>query len=93
MVLAIRAGAGGHLARLGASSLLVDTPEYNCHTTGSDALWSGVPSLSAGGEQMASRVGTSLLAASGLSSGRVYSHKEYVDVAAALVTARSDHRL
>ena len=45
-----------HLARVGGAQLALDTPEYNCHTTGSDALFAGVPLLTLPGEQMASRV-------------------------------------
>jgi protein O-GlcNAc transferase len=77
----------GHLARVATASLGVDTPEYNTHTTGSDALWGGVPMVSAPGEPMAARVASSLLKATAMSSGVVGGLKEYVDAVAALVAA------
>ena len=76
---------GRHLSRTRAASLLIDTPEYNCHTTGTDALWSGVPMLTVSGDTMAARVGGSLVRASGLLGGQVHSAKEYADVGAWLV--------
>ena len=60
---------------------------YNAHTTGSDAPWRGVPSVGGRGGAMPSRVGGSLLRASGQSCGLVHSMKEYADVAASLVSA------
>ena len=74
-----------HLARLRAASLLVDTPEYNSHTTASDSLWGGVPMVTVPGEAMAARVGSSLVKAVSGGMGVVWSHKEYSDVAAALI--------
>ena len=74
-----------HLHRTRQASLLVDTVEYGCHTTASDALWSGVPMVTMDGGAMAARVGRSLLRASGAGEGVVRSAKEYVDVAAALL--------
>lgn len=70
-----------YLARTARASLLVDTPEYNLHTTGSDGLWSGVPMLTISSETMASRVGGSLLHSSGQSVGRSCSLREYQRVA------------
>lgn len=55
-----------HLQRLACADLFLDTRYYNAHTTGSDALWAGVPLLTLTGETFASRVATSLLAAIGL---------------------------
>ena len=63
---------------------MLDTLEYNCHTTGSDALWAGVPIVTASGEQMASRVAGSLLRASGGGAGVVRSLREYHALAATL---------
>ena len=76
---------GEHLTRTARADLLVDTLEYNCHTTGSDALWSGVPALTVAGEQMASRVGASLVRASGLAHAQVHGLRQYQDSAVALV--------
>lgn len=74
-----------HLLRTAEAELAVDTPEYNCHTTGSDALWSGVPLLTVPGEQMASRVAGSLARASGMLAGVVHSLRQYEDHATQLV--------
>ena len=74
-----------HLRRVGSFGLVLDTPEYNCHTTGTDALWAGLPLVTASGEQMASRVAGSLLRASGAATGVVRSLREYHTLAAFLV--------
>jgi protein O-GlcNAc transferase len=50
-----------HLARHQLADLFLDTLPYNAHTTGSDALWTGVPVLTCRGDTFASRVGASLL--------------------------------
>lgn len=55
-----------HLGRLACADLALDTDPYNSHTTGSDALWAGVPMVTRLGETFASRVGASLLQAVGL---------------------------
>lgn len=55
-----------HLARLQAADLFVDCTPYGAHTTGSDALWSGLPLVTVAGETFASRVAASLLHAVGL---------------------------
>ena len=55
-----------HLARLAAANLALDQLPYASHTTGSDALWMGVPMLTCVGEAFQGRVGASLVAASGL---------------------------
>ncbi len=52
-----------HLQRLTAADLFLDTPIYNAHTTGSDALWAGVPLLTLRGQTFAARVGESLVRA------------------------------
>jgi predicted O-linked N-acetylglucosamine transferase (SPINDLY family) len=56
-----------HIARLRAADLALDVLPCGSHTTGSDALWAGVPMLSCVGETFAGRVGASLLAAADLS--------------------------
>ena len=66
---------------------MLDTPEYNCHTTGSDALWAGVPIVTVSGEQMASRVAGSLLRASGAAAGVVRSLREYHALATTLANS------
>jgi predicted O-linked N-acetylglucosamine transferase (SPINDLY family)/regulator of sirC expression with transglutaminase-like and TPR domain len=50
-----------HLARLQLADLALDTFPYNSHTTGSDALWAGVPLVTRMGSTFASRVAASLL--------------------------------
>lgn len=55
-----------HLARQRLADLFLDTTPYNSHTTGSDALWAGVPLLTTPGQTFASRVGASLVTAAGL---------------------------
>lgn len=55
-----------HLARQKVADLFLDTFTYNAHTTGSDALWAGLPVLTLMGQQFAARVGASLLNAVGL---------------------------
>lgn len=55
-----------HLRRLQLCDLFLDTWPYNAHTTGSDALWAGLPVLTCTGRSFASRVGASLLQAVGL---------------------------
>jgi protein O-GlcNAc transferase len=55
-----------HLARLTLADLCLDTLPYNAHTTGSDALWAGVPVVTCLGDTFAGRVAASLLQAVGL---------------------------
>jgi protein O-GlcNAc transferase len=55
-----------HIARLRTADIALDVLPYGSHTTGSDALWAGVPLLSCRGATFAGRVGASLLGAAGL---------------------------
>jgi predicted O-linked N-acetylglucosamine transferase (SPINDLY family) len=55
-----------HLGRLGLADLVLDTQPYNAHTTGSDALWTGVPMVTMLGEAFPGRVAASMLSAIGL---------------------------
>jgi predicted O-linked N-acetylglucosamine transferase (SPINDLY family) len=55
-----------HLRRLQLCDLFLDTWPYNAHTTGSDALWAGLPVLTLTGRSFPSRVGASLLRAVGM---------------------------
>ena len=61
-----RAPTQAHLARHALADLFLDTYPYNAHTTGSDALWSGVPMVGLRGQSFAARVSASLLNAVGL---------------------------
>ncbi len=55
-----------HLARLPLADLFLDGLPYNAHTTGSDALWAGLPLITQTGKAFPGRVATSLLKAVGL---------------------------
>jgi len=55
-----------HLARHKHADLFIDTFNYNAHTTGVDALWTGLPVVTKAGKQFSARVGASLLSAVGL---------------------------
>jgi predicted O-linked N-acetylglucosamine transferase (SPINDLY family) len=55
-----------HLARLSLADLFLDTLPYNAHATAADALWAGVPLVTAAGRTFAGRVAASLLQAGGL---------------------------
>jgi predicted O-linked N-acetylglucosamine transferase (SPINDLY family) len=48
------------------ADLFLDQLPYNAHTTGSDALWAGVPLITQTGTTFPGRVATSLLNAAGL---------------------------
>jgi predicted O-linked N-acetylglucosamine transferase (SPINDLY family) len=57
----------GHLARLALADLMLDTIGwYNGHSTTADALWAGVPVLTAPAGHFAGRVAASLVQAAGL---------------------------
>lgn len=55
-----------HLQRVGLADVALDTLAYNGHTTTSDALWAGVPVITAQGRHFASRVSSSMLLACGM---------------------------
>lgn len=55
-----------HIARLRCADLALDVLPYGSHTTGSDALFAGVPLLTCRGTTFAGRVGASLCNAAGL---------------------------
>ncbi|MBL8386231.1 MAG: tetratricopeptide repeat protein [Burkholderiales bacterium] len=55
-----------HLARMRLADLFLDTHRVNAHTTASDAIWVGLPLITAPGSGFASRVAASVLAAAGL---------------------------
>ena len=55
-----------HIARLRCADLALDVLPYGSHTTGSDALFAGVPMLTCRGTTFAGRVGASLCNAAGL---------------------------
>ena len=55
-----------HLARMPLGDLFLDSLPYTAHTTGSDALWMGLPLLTCRGTTFPGRVAASLLGAVGL---------------------------
>ncbi|MFW8565550.1 tetratricopeptide repeat protein [Orrella sp. 11846] len=55
-----------HLARYQLADLFLDTFPYGAHTTGSDALWAGLPVLTRTGRSFASCVGESMVQALGM---------------------------
>jgi protein O-GlcNAc transferase len=66
LVFAPRVSNDAHLARHHHADLFIDTFAYNAHTTGSDALWMGLPVVTMVGRQFAARVCASLLHAVGM---------------------------
>ena len=75
-----------YLSRYLLADLFVDTFAYNAHTTGSDALWIGLPMVTLAGPSFASRVGASLLDTVGLSELITYSQNDYEQKINALMT-------
>ncbi len=75
-----------HLGRLQCADLALDTFPYGSHTTGSDALWAGVPLVVCLGGTFASRVSSSLVSAAGLPELIASSDEEYFALALRLAT-------
>lgn len=75
-----------HLGRLQLCDLFLDTLPYNAHTTGSDALWAGLPVLTCIGQAFPGRVGASLLRAAGLPELVTESLADYEAMALRLAT-------
>ena len=75
-----------HLARQRLADVFLDTRCWNAHTTGSDALWSGVPVITFPGEHLVSRLGASLLHGIGLDELAVRNFEEYEALAIELAT-------
>ncbi|RTL56425.1 MAG: tetratricopeptide repeat protein [Rhodocyclaceae bacterium] len=80
-----------HLGRLQQADIALDTFPYGSHTTGSDALWAGVPLIAIKGDTFASRVSSSLLTAVGLPELITDSPEAACDLALGLT--REPHRL
>ena len=77
IVFAPRVAHADHLARLALADVVFDTLPCNSHTTGSDALWMGVPLVTLVGQAFIGRVGASLLHAAGLSELVARTEAEY----------------
>ncbi len=75
-----------HLGRLQCADLALDTFPYGSHTTGSDALWAGVPLVAHQGDTFASRVSSGLVSAAGLPELIASSDEEYFALALRLAT-------
>lgn len=80
-----------HFARYGVADLFLDTLPYNAHTTACDALFAGLPVLTAMGSAFPGRVAASMLHAIGLSELVAAGIEEYE--ALALRLARDPARL
>jgi predicted O-linked N-acetylglucosamine transferase (SPINDLY family) len=78
-----------HLARLRCADLALDVLPYGSHTTGSDALWAGVPLLTCRGRTFAGRVGASLCHSAGLAELVTESLDDYSRVLRRLCSDRS----
>ena len=78
-----------HLARLACADLALDVLPYGSHTTGSDALWCGVPLLTHTGSTFAGRVGTSLVDAVGLREFATGSLEGYRAMLESLASSRT----
>ena len=91
LVFAERWPSDEHLARHRQADLFLDTLPYNAHTTGSDALWAGLPLLTCCGSTFPGRVGASLLHAVGVPELIAQTPDDYEKLAIAL--ARDPERL
>lgn len=81
LVFAPKCSLSEHLGRLRQADLALDCFPYTSHTTGSDALWAGVPLLALNGDTFAARVSGSLLRAVGLPELVTQSLEDYLALA------------
>jgi predicted O-linked N-acetylglucosamine transferase (SPINDLY family) len=88
IVFAPRLPYAQHLARYARADLALDTFPYTSHTTLSDALWCGCPTVGLCGETFAARVSGSLLTTAGLPDLVTYTFDEYEALALRLATDR-----
>lgn len=89
LVFADRAFPAEYLARYQVADLFLDTLPFNAGTTGSDALWAGLPLLTCSGRTFASRMAGSLLSAVDLPELITHSLQDYEDLAVALASDRA----
>jgi protein O-GlcNAc transferase len=95
LIFAPRLLQGPHLSRLAQADIFLDCFNCNAHTTASDALWAGVPVVTAPGRQFAARVAASLVSAAGTPETICESREAYRDCALRLARdpgARADLR-
>jgi predicted O-linked N-acetylglucosamine transferase (SPINDLY family) len=86
LVFAPRIPRADHLARHACADLFLDTFYYGAHTTAADALWAGLPVLTCPGSTMASRIGASIVLATGLPELVAPDHAAYEAMALRLAT-------
>jgi len=91
LIFAPRAAFPAYLAQHRCADLFLDTPTYNAHTSGCDALYAGLPMVTVAGTTFAARVAGSLLRAVGLPELITYDFDAYF--ACALSLARAPERL
>jgi predicted O-linked N-acetylglucosamine transferase (SPINDLY family) len=84
LIFAPKLPQAAHLGRLALADIALDTFPYTSHTTGSDALWAGVPLLTTLGGTFGSRVAASLLSAAGLPELVCDSWPSYIEQTIAL---------
>ena len=84
LIFAPRMPYARHLARYGAADLALDTFPYTSHTTLSDALWCGCPSIGLCGDTFAARVSGSILTAAGFPDLVTYTLADYEQLAGRL---------
>jgi predicted O-linked N-acetylglucosamine transferase (SPINDLY family) len=89
IVFAPRLPYARHLARYRVADLALDTFPYTSHTTLSDALWCGCPTVGLCGETFAARVSGSILTAAGVPDLVTYTLPEYEELACRLATQPS----
>jgi len=79
-----------HLARAAQADIALDCFPYGSHTTGSDALWAGIPLIGLAGDTFASRVSASILTAAGLPELIATSLDDYYGLALRLAGDREE---
>jgi predicted O-linked N-acetylglucosamine transferase (SPINDLY family) len=89
LVFASRKPIAEHLARHRLGDLFLDALPCNAHTTASDALWAGLPVITAMGETFSGRVAASLLTAVGLPELVTNNLEDYAELALALARDKS----
>lgn len=77
LVFAPRSPNTRHLARYRVADLALDTFPYTSHTTLSDALWCGCPTVGLCGKTFASRVSGSILTSAGMPDLVTYTLSDY----------------
>jgi len=87
LIFAPRVAPEDYYARLQLADLFLDTLPYNAGTTAADALWAGVPVLTAQGETFPSRMASSVLKAFGMPQMITHSLDEYRQRALELLRA------